>query len=81
MAIQAKISERSKKSITEIARRTGESQIDIIEHAVMAYYREWQMQKLNESYARLRQNKQAWKEELRERSILDKTSGDGLEDE
>lgn len=80
MAIQAKISERSKKSIQEIVRTTGESQIDVIEHAVLAYLREWRMQKLNEAYARLKQNKQAWKEELHERSILDKTSGDGLED-
>ena len=36
------------------------------------------MQKLNEDFARLKENKRAWKEELRERSILDKTSGDGL---
>jgi hypothetical protein len=81
MTIQAKISDRSKKIIREIVRETGESQIAIIEHAVLAYHREWRMQKLNEAYAKLKQNKKAWNEELKERSIFEKTLKDGLEDE
>lgn len=80
MTIQAKISGRSKKIIQEIVHETGESQIAIIEHAVLAYHREWRMQKVNEAYAKLKQNKRAWREELKERSILEKTSEDGLED-
>jgi molybdopterin synthase catalytic subunit len=80
MAIQAKISERSKKIIREIVHDTGESQIAVIEHAVLAYHREWRLQKLNESFNQLRQNKGAWKEELRERELLDKTFGDGLDE-
>jgi molybdopterin synthase catalytic subunit len=80
MTIQAKISERSKKIIREIVHETGESQITVIEHAVLAYHREWRMQKLNEAYAKLRKNKRKWKEELKERSDLEKTSEDGLED-
>lgn len=79
MTIQAKISGRSKKIILEIVHETGESQITVIEHAVLAYHREWRMQKLNEAYARLKQNKRAWKEELKDRSTLEKTSKDGLE--
>jgi hypothetical protein len=80
MPNQAKISDRSKKIIREIVYETGESQISIIEHAVLAYHREWRMQKLNEAYAKLREDKQGWKEELKERFILEKTSEDGLED-
>lgn len=80
MTVQAKISGRSKKIIQEIVRETGESQIAVIEHAVLAYHREWRMQKLNEDYAKLKQNKKAWKEELKERSVLEKTSEDGLKD-
>lgn len=80
MAIQAKISGRSKKIIQEIVQDTGESQITVIEHAVLAYHREWRMQKINEAYAKLKHDKRAWKEELKERSILEKTSEDGLED-
>lgn len=80
MAIPAKISGRSKKIIQEIIHETGESQIAVIEHAVLAYHREWRMQKLNEAYAKLKTDKQAWKAELKERSILEKTSEDGLED-
>lgn len=81
MAIPAKITGRSKKFIQEIAHDTGESQIDILDHAVLSYHREWRMQKINEAYATLKQNKRAWKEELKERSALEQTSNDGLEDE
>ncbi len=79
MAIPAKISSKSKKILQEIVHETGESQISVIEHAVMAYHREWRMQKLNEAYAKLKENKKSWKEELRERSILEQTSNDGFE--
>ncbi len=81
MAIQAKISNRSKKIIQEIVSETGESQIAVIEHAVLAYHREWCIKKVNEAYERLKQNKNAWQEELKERSILEGTLEDGLEDE
>ena len=70
MTIQAKISGRSKKIIQEIVRETGESQIAVIEQALLVYHREWRMQKLNEAYAKLKQDKRAWKEELKERSIF-----------
>ena len=80
MSVQAKITGRSKKILQEIVHDTGESQIAVIEHAVLSYHREWRMQKLNEAYAKLKQNKRAWKEELKERSILEKTSEDGLKD-
>lgn len=81
MTIQAKISGRSKKIIQEIVHETGESQVSVIEHAVLAYHREWRMQKLNEAYAKLKQNKRRWKEELKGRSIFEKTANDGLEDD
>jgi molybdopterin synthase catalytic subunit len=80
MTIPAKISGRSKKIIQEIVHETGETQIAVIEHAVMSYHREWRMQKINEAYDKLRKNKKAWKEELKERSIFEQTSEDGLED-
>jgi len=80
MAIQAKISDRSKKIIQVIVHETGESQIAVIEHAVLAYHREWRMQRVNEAYAQLKKNKRAWKAEIKERALLEKTSNDGLED-
>jgi hypothetical protein len=81
MAIQAKISGKSKKIIQEIVKDTGESQIEVIEHAVLSYHREWRIQKVNEAYAKLKKNKRAWKAELKERAHLEKTSNDGLEDD
>lgn len=81
MAVQAKISERTKHIIQEIVHATGESQIEVIEHAVFAYRRQWRLEKLNESYAQLKENKSAWKDELKERSELEKTIADGLEND
>ena len=81
MNIQAKISGRSKKIIEEIVHETGESQIKVIEHAVLAYHREWRMHKINEAYSELKKNKRAWKEELKERSELEHTTEDGLNDD
>lgn len=77
---QAKISSRSRKIIQEIVHETGENQITIIEHAVLAYHRQWRMEQINKAYSALRENKKAWQEELEERSTLEKTSMDGLED-
>jgi|GEM_PF-5601224 hypothetical protein len=77
VTIQAKISRRSKKIIQEIAHETKRSQTAVIEYAVLAYHREWRMQKLNEAYAKLKENKHDWEGELKERSILEQTSKDG----
>lgn len=55
MVAQTKISERSKKFIQEIIRDSGASQTTVIERAVLAYHREWRMQKINEAYAKLKQ--------------------------
>jgi predicted transcriptional regulator len=69
MTSQVKITSRTKKCIQEISRATRQSRMTIIEHAVLAYHREWRMQKLNEAYAKLKQNKRAWQEELNERDV------------
>jgi hypothetical protein len=79
-AAQAKISARSKKVIEEIVHETGESQIAIIENAVMAYHRQWRIEQVNKAYLNLREDPRKWKEELDERSVLERTSEDGLED-
>lgn len=45
-----------------------------------ARFRE-RMDALNEAYANLRKNEEAWAEELAERKVLEGTLMDGLEDE
>ena len=80
MAVQAKISDRSKKMIQEITHKTGESQIAVIEQAVLYYHRQWRIDQVNKAYAKLKKNKRAWKEELKEQAIWEKTLKDGLED-
>ena len=80
MATVAKISSKSKKVIQQISQETGESQIAIIDHAVMAYQRERRMHKINVAYAKIQKHPKQWQEELEERSILEGTSEDGLEE-
>jgi hypothetical protein len=76
----AKISNLSHDIVQQISAQTGEKQIDIIEHALVAYERQWRMEQFNEAYAKLKSNKKAWKAELAERAILEGTIDDGLED-
>jgi hypothetical protein len=66
--------------LRQLAKQTGESMPDTLERAVDALYRKQWLAGLSEDYARLRADKKAWAEELKERALWDKTLGDGLED-
>lgn len=39
------------------------------------------LEEINEGYARLKADKKAWEEELKERQELEGTGGDGLDDD
>ena len=52
-----------------------------MEEAIKQYWRDKFFRDLNDSYARLQQDPQAWNEELAERKEWDSTLADGLKDE
>lgn len=81
MAQTSRISARSDVIIHEMAVITGKSKIDIIEEALEIYRHHERMRLFNEGYFKLRSNKKAWKEVMREREELEGTLEDGLEDE
>lgn len=81
MALTARISSTSDAIIHELIKKTGKSKIIIIEEALESYRLRERMRLFNESYKRLKDNKEKWAEELRERSELEGTLADGLEDE
>jgi hypothetical protein len=62
-------------------RKTGKSKIEITDEALELYRFRERMQKFNDSYERLSANKEAWKQELKEREDLEGTLRDGFENE
>jgi Ribbon-helix-helix protein, copG family len=81
MALTARISKNSDAIIQELVLKTGKTKVEIIEEALESYRYLERMRILNEQYERLRSDKKAWEQELKERHELDGTLMDGLEDE
>lgn len=76
-----RVSEESFLKINDMSRRMGISKQDIIDEALDKLERTSIMKQANEAYERLRQDPQAWKEEIEERALWDSTLKDGLEDD
>lgn len=73
-----KISSYSHKILQEIADKYGDKLENIVEKAIEDYRRKLFLEKANQAFAALRNNPQAWQEELEERSAWDVTLTDGL---
>lgn len=66
-------------ALRKISRETGKPAGLILQEAVEEYRRKAFFQGLSEDFARLKKNKAAWKEELRERRAWDATLMDGVD--
>jgi len=75
-----RISETTTETLRDLAARTGESMRDILERAIEQYRRQRFLEELNAGFAALRNDPEAWKEELEEREEWDRTLADGLGD-
>jgi len=53
----------------------------ILDRAIEAYRRERFLRDANADFAALKKNRKAWREELAERKLWERTLGDGLDDE
>jgi len=71
-----RISPKDHERLQRLALKTGQSHQEVIGRALESYERECMLDALNESFARLRLNKEAWDEELAERAGWDSTSAD-----
>ena len=76
-----RITAKSKAILRTLARQQGKSMQSILDEAVESYQRDQFLDQVNEAYAALRRDPKAWKRELAERAIWDKTLADGLADE
>lgn len=73
------ISEASHRILQELAERTGQTMMDVLDKALDAYRRKVFLDQLNAGYAELRADPEAWAEHLAERKLWDATLMDGLD--
>jgi hypothetical protein len=74
-----RISEASHQLLTQLAKQTGQTTMDVLDKALDAYRRKLFFEQLNAGYAELRADPEAWAEHLAERKLWDATLMDGLE--
>jgi predicted DNA-binding protein len=68
-----RISPQSKATLRELADHEGKPMQTVLDEAIEQYRRDRFFQELNDGYARLQANPQAWQEELDERGLWDST--------
>ena len=76
-----RISPQSKATLRELAKREGKPMQAVLDEAIEQYRRDAFFRELNESYVRLQDDPEAWKEELAERQEWDTVPMDGLTSE
>lgn len=77
----AKISEKAVRILERLQHRYHKPKTVLIDLALKNYEDQILLEEINKGYARLKADKKAWEEELKERQELEGTIGDGLEDE
>ncbi len=75
-----RIDESTLQKLKRLEKDTGLSKQAILHQAVDNFLREKILRGINDAYEALRQDPEAWKEELEERALWDVTLSDGLED-
>ena len=78
MSATVRISQASWQVLRQLAAQAGEPMQAVLDKAIEAYRRQCFLQKANEAYAALRENDEAWQEEIAERDAWDITLEDGL---
>lgn len=73
-----RVSEKTHRTLTKLAREAGTPMSDLVEHAIELYRRQRILAEANAAYAALRSDPEAWAEVQAERELLEATLGDGL---
>ena len=79
--MQVRVSESTHQTLRILSAEVGESMQNLMEQAVEQYRRRLFLEGLNEDFKTLREDPQAWREELEERALWDNTLLDGEVDE
>jgi predicted DNA-binding protein len=76
---QVRISSTTHQILRHLSAEVGESMQTIIEEAIEQYRRRRFLEGLNQDFKALKEDSQAWQEELAERALWDNTLLDGVE--
>lgn len=80
MATATRISRDTHETLSRIAAETGKTHQEVIELALRNYERELFLDRVNAGFEALRQDAEAWQEELAERAAWDVTLSDGIDE-
>ncbi|MDF9408825.1 toxin-antitoxin system protein [Pelotomaculum isophthalicicum JI] len=78
MSATVRISQASWQILRQIAAQAGEPMQAVLDKAVEEYRRKCFLQKANEAFAALKENTEAWQEEIAERKAWEITLEDGI---
>ena len=80
-SVQVRVSGATHQMLSRLSEELGESMQTIVDQAVEQYRRRRFLEGLNQDFKALREDEQAWQEELAERALWDNTLLDGVETE
>lgn len=81
MSKMIRMSEESSKYLDQLADETAQSKQDVLALAIQELFKKHFFEKADKAYATLKKDKGAWKKELAERSELEGTLADGLDND
>lgn len=80
-SVMVPVSESAHRILVELAARGGESIDKLLDRMIEEYRRQRLLDEANAAYTALRNDEQAWQEELSERRAWEATLADGLDEE
>ncbi|MBC7343344.1 MAG: toxin-antitoxin system protein [Clostridia bacterium] len=75
-----RVSKAAWHTLKDLSERRGETMQEIVDKALEEYRRKLFLEEANRAFAEIRNNPQAWQEELEERKAWDAAIADGLEE-
>ncbi|MGD0499835.1 MAG: toxin-antitoxin system protein [Bryobacteraceae bacterium] len=80
-SVSIRVSGRGRETLGELALKEGRPMGAVLEEAIEEYRRTKFLEAANASYAALKSDPKAWRQELEERELWDNAGADGLEGE
>lgn len=81
MSTTVRINPVSLQALKQIALQAGEPMQAVLDKAIEVYRRQWFLEQANKAFASLKENPEAWEEELSERREWEVTINDGLQED
>jgi hypothetical protein len=79
--MDVQISEKALEVVRHISEQKGVGISEVLDNAVEVYRREVFLEETNRAFQSLKNEPEAWREELEERALWDNALDDGVEDE